>query len=197
MKKIQNNYQQIRIHGRGGQGVVAMAEILAIAFFNDGKIAQAFPHFGVERSGAPIQSFVRVSNQEILTREHIYNPDILIILDFSLIGKADVFSGVKNNTKIIINSSKKAEEIFSQIKNDQNNKNIRKENIFSFDATSVALEFFGKNMVNTIMLGVLSLVPEMLKFDSAILAVKEKFSEKGADIVNKNILAMKKIIKII
>ena len=107
---------QIRIHGRGGQGVVAMAEILAIAFFDNGQIAQAFPHFGVERSGAPIQSFVRVSDQEISSREHVYEPDILVVLDDSLIGKADIFVGIKPKTKIIINSKDRAEKLLIEFK---------------------------------------------------------------------------------
>ncbi|MFA5644207.1 MAG: 2-oxoacid:acceptor oxidoreductase family protein [Patescibacteria group bacterium] len=191
MKKIIN--KEIRIHGRGGQGVVAMAEILAIAFFNDGKIVQAFPHFGVERSGAPIQSFVRISSQEILTREHVYNPDILIILDFSLLGKADIFSGIKGDTQIIINSNLKLDEVFREIKKvTKLPVGLETKNIFLIDATRIALEIFGKNMVNTSVLGALSKVPGLLKVESSIKAVKEKFSEKGPEIIAKNILAIKK-----
>lgn len=189
-----NQMFQIRIHGRGGQGVVAMAEIMAIAFFNDGKYAQAFPHFGVERSGAPIQSFIRVSDQEILVREHVYEPDILIILDSSLIGKVDIFSGIKNDTKIIVNSSLNSEDVFIQIKKFINlSTNFNKKNVFSFDASKVALEVFGKNIVNTAMLGVLTKIPGLLKVDSAIKAIKEKFSDKGVDVINKNILIINKI----
>ncbi len=187
--------KEIRIHGRGGQGVVAMAEILAIAFFNDAKIAQAFPHFGVERSGAPIQSFVRVSEKEILTRQHIYSPDILIILDASLIGRADIFSGIKKDSQIIINSPSKPAEIFLEIKN--NTKlpvGFKLGNIFVGDASKIALEIFGKNMVNTTMLGFLSKVPGLLNVEGSIKAVKEKFFDKGREIVNKNILAIKKSI---
>lgn len=185
--------KEIRIHGRGGQGVVAMAEILAIAFFNDGKIAQAFPHFGVERSGAPIQSFVRVSDQEISTREHIYSPDLLIILDSSLIIRPEVFVGIKKDSQIIINSNLSSADIFSQIKKSTKlPAGLTVKNIFSVDASKIALEVFGKNMVNTAMLGALSQIPGLLKIEGSIKAVKEKFSDKGLDIVNKNIMAIKK-----
>jgi pyruvate ferredoxin oxidoreductase gamma subunit len=185
---------QIRIHGRGGQGVVSMAEILAIAFFNDGKQSQAFPSFGVERSGAPIQSFVRVSEDEISTREHVYNPDVLIILDFSLLGKADIFSGIKKDTKIIINSSLKEEDVVNEIKKfSKSSLKIENKNVFSFDASKIALEVFGKNMVNTVMLGFLSDRPALLKKSSVKKAIIEKFSEKGKDVVDKNILAINKI----
>jgi len=186
---------QIRIHGRGGQGVVAMAEILAIAFFSDGKTTQAFPHFGVERSGAPIQSFVRVSDKEISSREHVYIPDILIVLDDSLIGKADIFSGLKTSTKIVINSKSSVEKLLAEFKKATTlPKGFGEKNIFVSDATSLALEVFGKNMVNTAMLGALCNVPGLLKKEATILAVKEKFASKGSEIVDKNILIINKII---
>ncbi|HOZ53285.1 MAG TPA: 2-oxoacid:acceptor oxidoreductase family protein [bacterium] len=185
--------EQIRIHGRGGQGVVAMAEILAIAFHNNGQITQAFPHFGVERSGAPIQSFVRISNQEISTREHIYEPDFLIILDDSLVGRVNLFIGLKKTTKIIINYSLSQDELLEKI-NQESKIKVDKKNIFPVKASKIALEVFGKNMVNTIMLGALTTIPGLIKIDSVKRAVQEKFSEKGAEIIEKNFLAIDKII---
>ena len=182
--------KQIRIHGRGGQGVVAMAEVLAIAFFNDGQISQAFPHFGVERSGAPIQSFVRVSPEEIKTREHVYHPDILIILDDSLISKADVFFGIKKDSIIIINSKLKPSDISKLISG-----SFSEKNVFSIDASSVALEVFGRNITNTVILGALTKIPGLLSSEAMVRAIKEKFSYKGSETVNKNILAVRKIIK--
>ena len=126
--------KQIRIHGRGGQGVVAASELLAIAFFKDGKKSQAFPNFGVERSGAPIQSFVRVSDKDILSRDHVYNPDILIIQDDSLIGKSNVFSGIKKSTLIIINSKEKLNNLFVKIKKEKDlPKNFSEKNVLVVD----------------------------------------------------------------
>jgi pyruvate ferredoxin oxidoreductase gamma subunit len=188
--------QQIRIHGRGGQGVVAMAEILAIAFFIDGYEVQAFPNFGVERSGAPIQSYVRISHKNILTREHIYEPDILLILDSTLIGKANIFSGIKKTTKIIVNTNLNLSELIEIIKTNIKLPNgFDFKNIMNIDATSIALNIFGKNIVNTAMLGSLVNISGLLKLESAKIAIKKKFSDKGNDIVEKNIEAINKAIK--
>jgi pyruvate ferredoxin oxidoreductase gamma subunit len=183
--------KQIRIHGRGGQGVVSMAEVLAIAFFKDGKISQAFPSFGVERSGAPIQSFVRISDKEISSREHVYNPDILIVLDDSLIGKTDLFSGLKEDSLILINSKLSQEELFEQIKKEFSK--VKKKNIFSINASEVALDVFRVNMVNTAMLGALSNIPGLIKLKSIKEAIKEKFSKKGEEMLKKNIVAVERI----
>lgn len=182
---------EIRIHGRGGQGVVAASELLAIAFFKDGKKSQAFPNFGVERSGAPIQSFVRVSDKDILSRDHVYNPDILIIQDDSLIGKSNVFSGIKKSTLIIINSKEKLNNLFVKIKKEKDlPKNFSEKNILIVDASKVALEIFKKNIVNTAILGTLAKVPNLLNLKAIFLAVEEKFQDKGRDIIEKNILAI-------
>ncbi len=188
--------KEIRIHGRGGQGVVALAEILAIAFFYNGKEVQAFPHFGVERSGAPIQSFVRVSDQPILSREHVYEPDILIILDDTLLGRVDILAGIKINSKIIINSSRSSSELEKILKS-LSTIRIKSENIYAVPATAVALEVFGRKMVNTIVLAALTQVPGLINMKSVKQAVKEKFLEKGENVVQKNFLAMDKIIKVI
>ena len=88
--------KQIRIHGRGGQGVVTAAELIAIAAFNDNKESQAFPSFGVERTGAPIEAFARIDKLPIRTREHVQTPDILIIQDPTLLIAIDVSKGCKN-----------------------------------------------------------------------------------------------------
>ncbi|MFA5420885.1 MAG: 2-oxoacid:acceptor oxidoreductase family protein [Patescibacteria group bacterium] len=189
--------KEIRIHGRGGQGVVAASEILAIAFFNDGKNVQAFPNFGVERSGAPIMSFVRFSDEEILSREHVYSPDILIIQDDTLIDKVDIFFGIKNDSIILINSKDSVENIFLKLKELKKiPSGFKIENIFVADATSIALEIFGRNIVNTAMLGLLSRVPNVLKLESALKAIKEKFSDKRKDVVEKNIEAIKRVYKL-
>ena len=99
---------EIRIHGRGGQGSVTAAYLLAMAAFEEGFYAQAFPNFGVERRGAPVEAFVRISKKPIRLREHIYHPEVLIIQDPTLIQAVDVLQGAHKDTKIIINSEKTA-----------------------------------------------------------------------------------------
>jgi pyruvate ferredoxin oxidoreductase gamma subunit len=175
--------EQVRIHGRGGQGVVTAAELIAIAAFYEGKYSQAFPNFGVERSGAPIQSYARISDQEIITHEQIYKPSVLIIQDATLIGHVDVFSGADKNTIIIINGEPK----------NYPNLKLKTKKIFFTPATETALEIFGKNIVNTIILGAFAKYTKIISLSSLEKAIKEKFKDKGEEIIKKNIQAIKKI----
>ena len=96
---------EIRFHGRGGQGAVTAAEILAKAAFEDGKYCQAFPFFGAERKGAPVMAFTRISDKPIKKRYQVYNPDYVIVLDETLLEAVDVLSGLKEEGKVIINSN--------------------------------------------------------------------------------------------
>src|SRR5664280_145387 len=96
---------EVRFHGRGGQGAVTAAEILAKAAFEDGKYCQAFPFFGVERRGAPVMAFTRIDDQPIRRRYQVYKPDYVVVLDDGLLEVVDVFSGLKEGGKVIINLS--------------------------------------------------------------------------------------------
>jgi 2-oxoacid:acceptor oxidoreductase gamma subunit (pyruvate/2-ketoisovalerate family) len=104
---------QVRIHGRGGQGVVTAAEMLSIAAFEEGRHAQAFPSFGSERTGAPVVAFCRIADKEIRLREPIMEPDALIIQDPTLLYQVDVFSGLKKGGYILINTSRTFDELAS------------------------------------------------------------------------------------
>jgi len=177
---------QIRIHGRGGQGVVTAAELIAIAAFNDKRQAQAFPSFGVERTGAPIEAFVRLADKPIKTREHVYEPDILIVLDASLLSTIDIAKGSKPNTKLIINTAKNKDKI---------KVNINQTNIFAVDATKIALDIIGRNIANTVTLGALAKATGLVSLDGLKAAIKQKFSDKGKDIIAKNIKAVEKAYK--
>ena len=178
---------QIRIHGRGGQGVVTAAELIAMAAFFDGKQAQAFPSFGVERTGAPIEAFARIAEKPIRTREHIYRPDILIIQDPTLISTVDVAKGCDKNTKVIVNSAKDITDLKI---------NLPVKNIFILDATAIALKEIGRNIVNTVILGALSRSTGIITLESLKKAIKQKFASKGEEIINKNIKAIEKAYNI-
>jgi len=173
---------QIRIHGRGGQGVVTAAELIAMAAFYQGRESQAFPSFGVERTGAPIEAFVRISDRPIRTREHVYQPDVLIIQDPTLLNTIDVVRGAKKDTKLIINTNQARESIKI---------NLSKDNLFTVDATAIALKIIGKNLVNTVILGAFAKVTGLVSLTSLEKAIKEKFCDKGTDIIDKNIVAIK------
>lgn len=177
---------KIRIHGRGGQGVVTAAELIALAAFYDGLKSQAFPVFGVERTGAPIQSYVRLAKEKILSKEQIYHPDIIIVQDPTLLGEDDTLSGTKKDTQLIINSEKSGQEIEKIIKS-----KIKEENISSTPATKIALEVIGKNIVNTVTLGIFARHTKLISLASLNKAVKEKFSEKSQKIINENCQAIK------
>ncbi len=180
---ICDNYimYQIRIHGRGGQGVVTAAELIAIAAFNNGYESQAFPSFGVERTGAPIEAFARIDNKPIRTREHVYAPDALIIQDPTLIGVVDLEKGCHEDTLIIINSSVPKENL--KIKFPLNNTYI-------IDATKIALEILGKNIVNTVILGQFAKVNHLISLDGLKKAIKQKFAKKNKKLIDKNIKAV-------
>lgn len=172
---------QIRIHGRGGQGVVTAAELIAIAAFYDGKVSQAFPSFGVERTGAPIESYARIDDKFIRTREQVHKPDILIVQDSTLLGVIDAARGTDDKTIAIINSAKEKDKLSI---------NLPKKNIFVIDATKIALEKIGKNIVNTTILGAFARATGLVGLDSLKKAIEEKFKEKGDTVISKNIKAI-------
>lgn len=171
---------QIRIHGRGGQGVVTAAELIAIAAFKDGKEAQAFPSFGVERTGAPVEAYARLDNQPIILREQIYKPDVLIIQDASLLESIDIAKGADKKTIAIINTAKVKQNLKI---------NLPQANIHTIDATKIALEIIGKNIVNTVILGAFAKTTGLVSLDSLKQAIAEKFAGHD-ELISKNIKAI-------
>jgi 2-oxoacid:acceptor oxidoreductase gamma subunit (pyruvate/2-ketoisovalerate family) len=158
---------EIRIHGRGGQGAVIASEVLASAFFKEGKFVQAFPAFGVERRGAPVTAFTRVDDQPIRIRNFIYEPDHIIILDPTLIESTSVDLGLKENGWIIINTDRPPKTFgrFSKFR------------VATVDANRIAVEYkLGSPtapIVNTAILGAFSKITGMVTVDSLIEAMKE------------------------
>lgn len=172
---------QIRFHGRGGQGVVTAAEITALAAFNQGYFAQAFPAFGVERSGAPIQAFARLDTKQIIVREQIYHPDIIVVQDASLLENTDISFGATKKTLFIINSAKTPNFKHQSFKPTE--KMVR-----TIDATKIAMEIIGKNITNTVILGVLAR-EQIINIKTLIEAIGAKFANKPEQIA-KNVKAI-------
>jgi pyruvate ferredoxin oxidoreductase gamma subunit/2-oxoisovalerate ferredoxin oxidoreductase gamma subunit len=181
--------KEIRIHGRGGQGGVTAAELLAKAAFKEGKWVQAFPFFGAERRGAPVKAFARIADKPILIRSQIYNPDYVVVLDPTLLDVVDITEGLKKNGIVIINTTKSPEEI-----------NIREHRVATVDATSIALELqllvAGLPVLNTPMLGAFAKATEEVKLESVVQAIKETWSgaagEKNAKAA---MLAYERLVK--
>ncbi len=158
---------EIRFHGRGGQGAVIASEVLASAFFREGKFVQAFPAFGVERRGAPIMAFTRVDDQPIRIRQFIYEPDHVIILDPTLIESTQVDSGLKENGWLVINTDRPPQSFVK----------FTRFRIAVVDASGIALEYkLGSPtapIVNTAILGAFAKATGMVSIDSIIEAMKE------------------------
>ncbi|MDR0881810.1 MAG: 2-oxoacid:acceptor oxidoreductase family protein [Candidatus Adiutrix sp.] len=141
---------EIRFHGRGGQGAVTSAELMAQTAVGSGKYAQAFPSFGPERRGAPVTAFLRISDQPIRVREKIYNPDVVVVLDPSVMNVTKVDAGLKDSGVLIINSAHPAGALRQQYG--------FKWKITTIDALSIALEVLKVPITNTVMMGALSKV---------------------------------------
>jgi pyruvate ferredoxin oxidoreductase gamma subunit len=172
---------EIRWHGRGGQGAVTSAELLARAAIDEGKYAQAFPSFGPERRGAPVLAFDRISEKEpIRVRAEITQPDVVVVLDAGLINIVDVTSGLKENGVLVINTKKSLSEIASEFSNNWQ--------LAIIDATSIAREQLGVPIVNTTMLGALVKATGVVKPESLEVPLKDRFRRLG----ERNINAMKK-----
>jgi pyruvate ferredoxin oxidoreductase gamma subunit len=165
---------QIRIHGRGGQGVVTAAELLSVAAFQQGSHAQAFPSFGSERTGAPVVAFCRIDDREIRLREPILAPDVLIVQDPTLLHQVDVFQGLKPDGFVLINSRRSFDELgLADIA-----QRFRRERLIAVPATEIALKHLGRPLPNAVLLGGFAALSGLVKLDAVAHAIRDKFSGK-------------------
>ncbi len=162
---------EIRFHGRGGQGAVTGANILAIAASKEGKDVQAFPYFGVERRGAPVTAFTKIDDKPVRIKSQIYEPDFVVVLDASLVKAVNVTQGLKNGGIVLINADKKPGEI----------KGIEGR-IATVDATTIAIKYgLGSKeapIVNTAILGAFAKASGIVKLESIILSIMESAPAK-------------------
>jgi len=168
---------QIRIHGRGGQGVVTAAEMLSVAAFLQGKHAQAFPSFGSERTGAPVVAFCRIDDKEIRLREPIMEPDALIIQDPTLLHQVDVFAGLKADGYILINTNRS----FDELGVGDFVRGWHPERLCTVPATEIAMKHLGRPLPNAVLLGGFAAISSVIELDSVQAAIRDKFAGKVAD----------------
>lgn len=168
---------QIRIHGRGGQGVVTAAEMLSIAAFEQGRHAQAFPSFGSERTGAPVMAFCRIDDQEIRLRAPILAPDVLIVQDPTLLHQVDVFQGLVPDGYVLINSKRS----FHELGLADMETRFRPERLTTLPATEIALKHLGRPLPNAVLLGGFAALSGLITLDAVDHAIRTKFSGKVAD----------------
>jgi len=171
---------EIRFHGRGGQGSVTCAEILALAAIGEGKYAQAFPSFGPERRGAPVVAFCRISDQPIKIRANVYEPNIVLVLDPTLLKIVNVVAGMKPDGILVTTSKDSPEKVKELLK--------IKNRVAVVDAIKIAMEVLGVPITNTTMLGSLVKASELVKKESFIHPLKERFGR----IAEKNITAFER-----
>ncbi len=165
---------EIRIHGRGGQGNVVAAYLLASAAFEVGRYCQAFPNFGAERRGAPVMAFVRLDVRPILRRSQVRTPAFLIIQDPGLLNVAGVLDGLQERGGVLVNSSRSSEELSHQTG----------QTVVSFAATHLALQITGKPLANVALLSAFASLTGLLPREALVKALSSRFKE---DVLAKNL----------
>lgn len=174
---------EIRLHGRGGQGGVTVAELLARAVIDSGRFAQAFPSFGPERRGAPVVAFVRVDDKQIRLREKIYEPNMVLVLDPTLLDIVDVAEGIKAGGTVVVNSDLDPAAL---------KKKYGWENAASVDANTIAVEELGVPITNTTMLGALLKAGGIVPVEDMEPIIADRF---GPKLGPKNFGAMQRAFK--
>jgi len=173
---------QIRIHGRGGQGVVSGAEMLSVAAFLEGRHAQAFPSFGSERTGAPVMAFCRIDGKPIRLREPVLEPDALIVQDCTLLHQVDLFNGLRPGGFVLLNAARTIEELgLAELAH-----GMHRFRFTTLPATELAMKHVGRPVPNAALLGGFAAVTGELELESVIAAIVEKFP---AAIAQKNVAA--------
>jgi pyruvate ferredoxin oxidoreductase gamma subunit len=171
---------EIRFHGRGGQGAVTSAELLALAAIGEGKYAQAFPSFGPERRGAPVVAFCRIDDERIRIRANVSEPDIVVVLDSSLLKIVNVAAGLKSSGVLVTTSPDSPDKVKQDLK--------IKNRMAVVDALKIARELLGVPITNTTMLGSLIRAQELVKKESFLSPLRERFGR----IAEKNISAFER-----
>lgn len=168
---------QIRIHGRGGQGVVTAAEMRSIAAYWQGRCAQAFPSFGSERTGAPVVAFCRIDDREIRLREPIMAPDVLIVQDATLLHQVDVFQGLQPDGYVLINSRLG----FDALGLGDMASRFRHERLTTVPATDIAQKHLGRPLPNAVLLGGFAALAGLVSLDAVAHAIRDKFKGQLAE----------------
>ncbi len=175
---------EIRWHGRGGQGVVTAGKMLAQVALNSGQYFQAFPDYGPERAGAPIRAFTRVSPEPIHKHCQIQEPDMVLVLDPSLLEAIDVTEGLKENGMLFVNTDKSPAQVRDLV-------DFHTGKVFTVDATKIALETLGREITNTPMLGALVQATGILTVEDLVAQTRKQFGDKfGTEVVDRNVEAI-------
>lgn len=177
---------EIRWHGRGGQGVVTASRILADALLREGKYFQAFPEYGPERMGAPVKAYNRVSDTPIRIHSGVINPEIVVVVDPTLLGVVNVLEGLAANGTVVANFPGTPQELRDLLR-------FSGGTVAVVDASRISREILGRVVVNTPILGALCRVLPQVRLESVLEAVRAQFGEKlRAEVVEKNLACLQR-----
>lgn len=182
------NLIEIRWHGRGGQGAKTAALLFAEACLGAGKYIQAFPEYGPERTGAPVQSFNRISDEPITIHSSVQTPSVVVILDPTLIGTVDVTKGLPSDGVILVNTKESPDQMRSKL-------SLNGQKLFVLDASAISMETIGRDIPNTPMLGALVGATGMVDFESMIVDTQKRMQKKfrnKPEVIEGNIQAIRK-----
>lgn len=178
---------EIRWHGRGGQGTVTAAKVLADACLSGGRHVQAFPEYGPERAGAPLRAYNRIASKELRMHCPVLEPDVVSVVDATLLDSINVADGAKETTTFIINTTKAPEEIREKLQAGP------KQRVITVDATKIALDCFGRAMPNSPMLGAVCKATGLISIDHLLEDVRKSFGKKFSQkIIDGNLEATKR-----
>lgn len=176
---------EIRWHGRGGQGTVTAAKVLAETALVGGKFIQAFPDYGPERMGAPIRVYNRISSDEITIHCPVRTPNIVVVIDPTLLGAVDVLEGAAEDATVIVNTPKSPEELGLDVGGQRK--------LYTVDANNISLDCLGRVIPNTPMMGALVKTTEIVTLDNLLEHITETFKKKfSSEVIEGNIKAIKR-----
>jgi len=178
---------EIRWHGRGGQGTVTAAKVFADACLRGGRYVQAFPEYGPERSGAPLRAYNRISSKELRMHCPVLRPNIVVVVDATLLDGINVADGAPDDAAFVVNSSKEPQEIREKLKAKPSQK------VFTVDATKIAIDCFGKPLPNSPLVGSLTKVSGLVSLQWVLEDVQKSFGKKFSQkIIDGNLEAVKR-----
>ena len=178
---------EIRWHGRGGQGTVTAAKVLADACLSGGRHVQAFPEYGPERAGAPLRAYNRISSKELRMHCPVLEPDIVAVADATLLDSINTAEGAKDNTIFLVNTTKDPKEVRTKLNAGKTQK------VFTVDATKIAIDCFGRAMPNSPMLGAVCKITGLITLEHLLEDVKKSFGKKFSQkIIDGNLEATKR-----
>jgi 2-oxoacid:acceptor oxidoreductase gamma subunit (pyruvate/2-ketoisovalerate family) len=166
--------KEFRWHGRGGQGAWTASELLARAAIQEGKYIQSFPEFGPERMGAPVRAYTRISDKPINLHCSVFNPDLSIVMDPTLLATVPVTSGLGEKGILIVNTPKEPNEIKEELE-------MKEGTVWTVPATDIAMRILGRLITNTAMLGAVARATEIVEMKSIKQVVEERFQDPLAE----------------